>query len=165
MRSGMLELTHSHTLVDFWQCCGSPLGCKVCFHFAVSCTALAWLFNIPYCRSSGIVECFLIKVVFVSFVTFLMQICTKIYSVWLFLLPISRFGSCVWNKLWGESTIGESVWTPDVPRNIASQITSLVIVYSAVYSDADQRKHQSSASQAFVRGIHRNRWILRTDGQ
>ena len=37
---------------------------------------------------------------------------------------------------------------------IASQITSLAIVYSTVYSDADQRKHQSSASLAFVRGIH-----------
>ena len=38
---------------------------------------------------------------------------------------------------------------------IASQITSLTIVYSTVYSDADQRKHRSSASLAFVRGIHR----------
>ena len=38
---------------------------------------------------------------------------------------------------------------------IASQITSLTLVYSAVYSDADQRKDQSSASLAFVRGIHR----------
>ena len=38
---------------------------------------------------------------------------------------------------------------------IASQITSLTIVYSTVYSDADQRKHQSSASMAFVWGIHR----------
>ena len=38
---------------------------------------------------------------------------------------------------------------------IASQITSLTIVYSTVYSDADQRKHQSSASLAFVRVIHR----------
>ena len=28
-------------------------------------------------------------------------------------------------------------------------------VYSTVYSDADQRKHQSSASLAFVREIHR----------
>ena len=36
---------------------------------------------------------------------------------------------------------------------IASQITSLTIVYSTVYSD--QSKHQSSASLAFVRGIHR----------
>ena len=35
---------------------------------------------------------------------------------------------------------------------IASQITSLTIVYSTVYSDADQSKHQSSASLAFVRG-------------
>ena len=38
---------------------------------------------------------------------------------------------------------------------IASQITSLTIVYSIVYADADQRKHQSSASLAFVRRIHR----------
>ena len=38
---------------------------------------------------------------------------------------------------------------------IASQITSLTIVYSIVYSDADQRKHQSSTSLAFVQGIHR----------
>ena len=38
---------------------------------------------------------------------------------------------------------------------MASQITSPTIVYSTVYSDADQRKHQSSASLAFVRGIHR----------
>ena len=36
-----------------------------------------------------------------------------------------------------------------------SQITSLTIVYSTVYSDADQRKHQSSASLAFVLGIQR----------
>ena len=36
---------------------------------------------------------------------------------------------------------------------IASQITSLTIDYSSVYSGADQRKHQSSASLAFVRGI------------
>ena len=38
---------------------------------------------------------------------------------------------------------------------IASQITSLTSVYSILYSDADQRKHQSSASLAFMRGIHR----------
>ena len=38
---------------------------------------------------------------------------------------------------------------------IASQITSLTIVYSTVYSGAYQRKHQSSAPLAFVRVIHR----------
>ena len=38
---------------------------------------------------------------------------------------------------------------------MASQITSPIIVQSTVYSDAEQRKHQSSALLAFVRGIHR----------
>ena len=42
-----------------------------------------------------------------------------------------------------------------ITGTIASQITSLTVVYSIVYSDADQRKHQSSASLAFVQGIHR----------
>ena len=39
-----------------------------------------------------------------------------------------------------------------IVSTMASQITSLTIVYSTVYSGANQRKHQSSA---FVRGIHR----------
>ena len=38
---------------------------------------------------------------------------------------------------------------------MASQITSVSLVYLAVCSGSDQRKHQSSASLAFVRGIHR----------
>ena len=41
---------------------------------------------------------------------------------------------------------------------IASQITIFMIDYPTVYSDADHKKHQSSASLAFVRGIHR--WPL-----
>ena len=39
---------------------------------------------------------------------------------------------------------------------MASQITSLTIVYSTICSGADQRKHQSPALLAFVRGIHRS---------
>ena len=42
-----------------------------------------------------------------------------------------------------------------ITGTIASQITSLTSVYSTVYSGADQSKHQSSASLAFVWGIHR----------
>ena len=38
---------------------------------------------------------------------------------------------------------------------MASQITSLMIVYSTVYSSADQRTNQSSTSLACVRGAHR----------
>ena len=42
---------------------------------------------------------------------------------------------------------------------MASQITSLTVVYSTAYLDVDQRKHQSSTSLAF------GRWIPRTNGQ
>ena len=42
-----------------------------------------------------------------------------------------------------------------IMSEIASQITSLTIVYSIAHSGADQSKHQSSASLAFVWEIHR----------
>ena len=48
-------------------------------------------------------------------------------------------------------------YTDVIMGAMVSLITSLKIVYSAVYSGADRRKHQSSASLAFVRGIHR--WL------
>ena len=48
-------------------------------------------------------------------------------------------------------------YTDVTMTTMASQITSLTVVYSTVYSDADQRKQQSSASLAFVWGIHRDR--------
>ena len=57
-------------------------------------------------------------------------------------------------KMWHQY-IPIKHYTDVIMGAIASQITSLTIVYSFVYSDADQRKHQSSASLAFVWGIHR----------
>ena len=42
-----------------------------------------------------------------------------------------------------------------IMSSIASQITGVSIVYLTVCSGADQRKHQSAASLASVRGIHR----------
>ena len=39
---------------------------------------------------------------------------------------------------------------------MASQITGVSILYSTICSSTDQSKHQSSASLAFVRGIHRS---------
>ena len=65
----------------------------------------------------------------------------------------------------------DGTWVPETNREqhynevmmsaMASKITSLTIVYSTVYSGADQRKQQSSASLAFAR----DRWIPRTKGQ
>ena len=64
---------------------------------------------------------------------------------------------------WGSYLIQHgqtcSIWpyhySDVIVSTVASQITSLTIVYTTVYSGADQRKHQSSASLALVRGIHR----------
>ena len=60
-----------------------------------------------------------------------------------------------------SSVLGKPTWfilphyDDVIMGTIASQITSLTSVYSNVYSGADQSKHQSSASLAFVWGIHR----------
>ena len=60
-------------------------------------------------------------------------------------------------NMWGYGgTLAPSEHYNDVMISaVASQLTSLTIVYSTVYSGADQSKHQSSASLAFVWGIHR----------
>ena len=52
--------------------------------------------------------------------------------------------------LWWDSHYDDVIMTM-----LAFQITSLTVVYSIVYSGVNQRKHQSSASLAFVREIHR----------
>ena len=66
---------------------------------------------------------------------------------------------------WNRSCNSPWHYIDVIMTTMVSQITSRTVVYSTVYSDADQRKHQSSASLAFVWGIHRDRWIPRTKGQ
>ena len=55
-----------------------------------------------------------------------------------------------------SSLFPDSHYSDVIMGTMTSQITSLTIVYSTVYSGADQRKYQSSASLAFVRRIHRS---------
>ena len=67
-----------------------------------------------------------------------------------YLWKLRRLVICLASTIWKKCThYGDVKMGP-----MASQIISLTIV-PTVYSDADQRKHQSSASLAFVRGIHR----------
>ena len=57
---------------------------------------------------------------------------------------------------WAHQYLGRKFHYSDVIMTaMASQITNFTIDYPSVYSSADQRKYQSSASLAFVRGIHR----------
>ena len=69
------------------------------------------------------------------------------------------------NMCRGDLSSGNYHYNDVIMTTMASQITSLVVVYSTVYSDADQRKHQCSAPLAFVWENHRDRWIPRTKGQ
>ena len=71
-----------------------------------------------------------------------MTLLTENFHIWQLLQPIHLSN---WNVHYGDVIMGA----------IASQITNLTIVYLTVYSDAEQRKHHSSASLAFVWGIHR----------
>ena len=67
----------------------------------------------------------------------------------------SRMLSAQFAALYKPVNIKLNPFSDDIMGSMASQITSLTIVNSTVYYGADQRKHQSSASLAFVRGIHR----------
>ena len=60
------------------------------------------------------------------------------------------------DKLWVLFCgLSKGHYTDIIMSAVASQITCVLIIYSTVCSGADQREHQSSASLAFVRGIHR----------
>ena len=63
--------------------------------------------------------------------------------------------SMLWSRYVSKSKNPINHCSDVIMRAMASQITSISIFYSTVYSGTDQRKHQSSASLAFVRGIHR----------
>ena len=71
----------------------------------------------------------------------------------MYLLFHLRLSVRCWCLSWQDK---KSHYSDVIMGTMASQITSLTIVYSIVYSGTAQRKHQSSASLAFVRGIHRS---------
>ena len=67
------------------------------------------------------------------------------YKTSVFSRPLRNLQSCTRSKHYNDVIISA----------MAYQITDLSIVYSTVYSGEDQRKYQSFASLAFVKGIHR----------
>ena len=74
-------------------------------------------------------------------------------SLWLVEYILNQHNSnfaCEWRWLYWQNHYCDIIM-----GMIASQITSLTIVYSTVYLLADQRKHQRSTSLAFGWGIHR----------
>ena len=118
-----------------------------------------------YCRMTGLstTSIVLFRTGFFSLVRFeRLKACIEIPNLWnkkvLFWCHLSN---C--NIYTGKSAYPNRInpWCPRfhyddvIMTMLASQITSLAVVYSIVYSGVDQRKHQSSASLAFVREIYR----------
>ena len=94
------------------------------------------------------------KSIWIMFVIFIYWCMSNIVNKW-----INRVGNqtCGYHNFYSKmSTLlalsqGNSHYNDIIMSAMASQITSLTIIYSTFYSGADQRKHKSLA---FVRGIH-----------
>ena len=68
----------------------------------------------------------------------------------------------IWDVYWGYFGYTSLQWRHNECNDVSNHHSMIVysnvystIVYSTVYLDVHQRKHQSSALLAFVRGIHR----------
>ena len=72
------------------------------------------------------------------------------FVIWLMSRQLCRYACQISKRLEDAKHSNE-----DIMNAMASQTTGVSIVCSTDGSGADQRKHQSSASLAFVRGIHR----------
>ena len=90
-------------------------------------------------------------------ITFCISTCVQLVLWCKFVVSICRFIVQPWFYLVVNICFSAICYHYDdvIMSTIASQITSLTIVYSIVYPGADQSKHQSSVSLAFVWGIHR----------
>ena len=85
--------------------------------------------------------------------TILQTIFSNVFSWMIGLLSLSMF---CWTLFlaWFIHLIKKH-YSDAIMSTIASQITGVSIIYSTICWGADKKNHQSSASLAFVRGIHR----------
>ena len=77
-------------------------------------------------------------------------------------LPISVSGSNYWLRPWQKILLHSR---DIIMGAMASQITSLAIVYATVYSGADYRKHQTPRYWPLWGEFTGDRWIPRTNSQ
>ena len=83
------------------------------------------------------------------------------YGTW----PANSYGlKMIWTGRWTEGK-GRAHYNDIIMSTMASQITSISIICSAICSGTDQRKYQSFVSLAFVRRIHWWQVVALTKGQ
>ena len=135
-------------------------GHIICTRFSYNVVAIAILSLLSACGVAIVsVKCIGYVVVWLYECTLRMWECGWVgMAYWCFMGFLWSWYTAVKNctQAVGHKSNGESLHYNDVTMGaMASQTTSLAIVYSTEYSGADQRKHQSSASLAFVWGTHR----------
>ena len=90
--------------------------------------------------------------------TLLWRLCNIVVGTYPEIQWTSRVCAFIWIWKWCDNgaTLHRTHYSDVILSAIASQLTGVSIIYSTASSDADQRKHQSFASLAFVRVIHRS---------
>ena len=124
-----------------------------CFH--------KWIFSTPYIKSMKLIPRYIHLVhhyalmYFVCFVLFcISRLVSPVLPLSLIIISIALSHSYHCPRA-SETLKTESYHHYTDVIMMASQISSLTIAYSTIYSGVDQRKHQSSALLTFVPGIHR----------
>ena len=189
----IISQAKSHYLSQCWPKPTSPCGVTapkiystfiflfMVWHYIIEIRIIELSWMTPFCYQTKIESCILCKVISLRHVVIKFRIkhihcslsvASSAYSslIYCFELSLKNTLTVLENRsTFNPSKIlivtGLGHYDDVIMTTLASQITSLTVVYSTVYSGADQSKHQSSASLAFVRGIHRDRWIPRTKGQ
>ena len=101
--------------------------------------------NLHCCNKNKALQMYAITTPFIHYI-FFVKIIAYLYHLWNYWTSHPHVNLLLFRTPFHYNGV--------IMSTMASQITSLTIVYLTVYSGADQR-HQISASLAFVRGIHR----------
>ena len=110
-------------------------------------------------KSWSRIHCTIVVIITLHFFSFKMKlhkIRRKFYIKWHY-IALSFYKMCIFHCCMVDGGIAEQLkihYSDVIMSVMASQITGVSIVCSTICSDTDLRKHQSSASLAFVMGIH-----------
>ena len=128
MHNTFLSIGSSHDITCFWMISIFRTE-RVRWHIMINIQTDVWAWNMPLNLQLYKYYCN---------ITDTKTTCISILLIWL------QTDECRWHH-----------YSDVIMSAMAPQITSLTTVYSTIYSDADQRRHQIFAAQAFMRRIHR----------
>ena len=151
----IISLSYVRTIVPKWPCCGSGVGV---FELLLYVWLFSWCFKIIKTLVTWWISCSHLTgvVQLICDGTCQIWICFKEFKWYFCQIDLIKSNHVLHKRLWlYHQNVDRVHYTDVIMGMLASQITSLTIVCLTVYLDVDLRKYQSSASLAFVWGIHR----------